>query len=260
MVAGSHRNKINSIFFSLYAQDDVKKLVLILSWLQAERKHLLKFAQIYMDQGFDVVVTHINIREVVWPRSGFELISNEILKFLSNNNENYQKIVLHGFSIGVFLFGQCLVQMSKDRKKYEETTNRIVAQIWDSIIDYETITVGASKAFLLNHPKLHTPLQFFLDAYLRTFPKLVREYYCQSSEMLLRNFIRAPALLITSKVDPACSVISNEKIKSLWKENGTQVTLKCYDESPHVMHFVKYREDYTKTLSNHLEFVEKFNK
>lgn len=231
----------------------------MLSWLDAEHKHVMKFAQIYLDQGFDVAVSQITLWQVFWPRHGLQLISHEVVNFLANN-ENYQQVILHGFSVGGYQFGDCLNIMNKNKKKYQSTVNRVVAQVWDSMIDINTLTVGASRAFILGHPLLHDPLQKILDIYLGIFPKAVAQCYHQSSEMFQNNLILAPALLITSKVDPASTIPANEGIVDSWRKNGMDVKLKCFDESPHVMHFAKYRQEYTQMLYEHLRSVNMLNK
>lgn len=53
-------------FFSLTQDVEDKPLVVILAWLQAKQKHLSKFAQLYMDQGFDVLVAQITPWQLLW--------------------------------------------------------------------------------------------------------------------------------------------------------------------------------------------------
>lgn len=49
-------------------------MVLILSWLLANHKHIKKFAQVYTDQGCDVLVAHITPWQLLWPSSGTQVI------------------------------------------------------------------------------------------------------------------------------------------------------------------------------------------
>ncbi len=53
--------------------------------------------------------------------------------------------MLHGFSVGGYLWAECMVQMQKDLAKYEKDLNqRICGQIWDSAADITEIPVGVS--------------------------------------------------------------------------------------------------------------------
>jgi hypothetical protein len=53
---------------------DDKPLVVILSWLQAKQKHLSKYAKVYLDQGFDVLVTQITPWQLLWPVKGSQVL------------------------------------------------------------------------------------------------------------------------------------------------------------------------------------------
>jgi hypothetical protein len=55
-------------------------LVVMLSWLMAKRKHILKYANFYMDQGFDVLSVSITPWQLLWPMKGTQ-VRKIILKF-----------------------------------------------------------------------------------------------------------------------------------------------------------------------------------
>lgn len=77
------------IFFHRLTQDtDDKPLVVILSWLQAKQKHLSKYAQLYMDQGFDVLVAQITPWQLLWPVKGSQVNTkwNKRVRFNFDNN------------------------------------------------------------------------------------------------------------------------------------------------------------------------------
>jgi hypothetical protein len=48
-------------------------LVVMLSWLMAKRKHILKYANFYMDQGFDVLCVSITPWQLLWPMKGTQV-------------------------------------------------------------------------------------------------------------------------------------------------------------------------------------------
>lgn len=123
-------------------------LVMIFSWLQSKQKHLMKYAQVYIDQGFDVAIVQVSAWQLLWPVRGTQQVAEDIVNFLSNN-DYYRQVVIHGFSVGGYVFGECLAHMNKDRKKYQSTVDRIVSQIWDSAADITEIPVGVPKGELL---------------------------------------------------------------------------------------------------------------
>lgn len=101
--------------------------MLILSWLRAKPKHLEKFCTLYTDLGFDVLVAHVHPLQVLWPPRGAQLVASDIVKFLVNN-EYYERMLLHGFSVGGYLWGECLVQLQNDLCRREIIAKRIKAQ------------------------------------------------------------------------------------------------------------------------------------
>lgn len=50
-----------------------KPLVIMMAWLLAKQTHLAKYAQIYIDQGFDVVTVVITPWQLLWPTKGTQV-------------------------------------------------------------------------------------------------------------------------------------------------------------------------------------------
>ena len=48
-------------------EPDNKPLVIMMSWLMARDKHINKFANIYVDQGFNVLHIKTLPRQLLWP-------------------------------------------------------------------------------------------------------------------------------------------------------------------------------------------------
>ncbi|KAG5679530.1 hypothetical protein PVAND_009091 [Polypedilum vanderplanki] len=238
----------------LKQESDDKPLVVIFSWLNAKQKHLLKYSHLYLDQSFDVLIIKINPWQLLWPKTGAQVLAENIVKFLLNN-DYYKQILIHGFSVGGYLFGECLVHMNKDLKKYEPLLNRFVGQIWDSAADITEIPIGVPKALFPNNEKLQAPLRNYMIYHLKTFHDAATQHYIRSSQMFHTNFMRAPALFITSKNDPVGAESSNRRVADTWISNGVNLTWKCFDNSNHVMHFMEHRKEYIKLVFNHLASI-----
>lgn len=65
-----------SLFTCRLKQQCDRPAVLIISWLNARQKHLAKYAQLYIDQGFDVFCTHITPWQLLWPVKGTQVSSD----------------------------------------------------------------------------------------------------------------------------------------------------------------------------------------
>lgn len=153
------------------------------------------------------------------------------------------------------MWGECLAQMDKDRKKYQHVIDRIVCQVWDSAADITEIPVGVPKALFPRNPRLNAALRNYMFYHMKTFHEAATQHYIRSSQMFHTNYVHAPALFILSKTDPVGAEASNRRVADSWISNGINVTWKCFDRSPHVGHFLKHREAYMESLFNHLRSI-----
>lgn len=58
-----------------------KPLVVLLTWLMAKKKHIYKYANFYVDKGFDVLNVTITPWQLLWPTKGSQVI-HSILTFV----------------------------------------------------------------------------------------------------------------------------------------------------------------------------------
>lgn len=57
-----------------------RPLVVMLSWLMAKKKPLLKYAEIYTEMGFDVLTIQISPWQLLWPVKGTHVRSHTTLE------------------------------------------------------------------------------------------------------------------------------------------------------------------------------------
>lgn len=150
------------------------------------------------------------------------------------------------------MWGECLVHMQKDMKKYQPVCDRIIGQVWDSAADITEIPVGVPRALFPRNPRLKNALSNYMFYHMKTFHEAATQHYIRSSQMFHTNFVHSPALFFVSKTDPVGAESSNRRVADSWISNGIDVTWKCFDRSPHVGHYMKHKEEYTKTLFDHL--------
>lgn len=184
----------------------------MLCWLQAKQKHVAKYAQLYVDQGFDVLAIRITPWQLLWPTKGTQLVALDIVTFL-NNNPTFTPILLHGFSVGGYLWGECLVHIAQDMNKYKGLLDRIQCQVWDSAADITEIPIGVPKAMFPKNPTLQNALRKYMLYHMKTFHEPATSHYIRSSQMFHGNLARAPALFLLSKTDPVGAVASNDRVR-----------------------------------------------
>lgn len=83
---------------TLYSNDDIvkknmnrnKPLVIMMCWLMAKPKHILKYADLYVNNGFDVISVRITPWQLLWPAKGTQV---SVLNNNSFNLLNYIEIL-----------------------------------------------------------------------------------------------------------------------------------------------------------------------
>ncbi|XP_050091146.1 uncharacterized protein LOC126574805 [Anopheles aquasalis] len=228
-----------------------KPLVMIFAWLQATSKHLAKFAELYLEQGFEVLTVHLTPWQLLWPVYGSQKVAEDVVKFLSNNDLP-EGVVLHGFSVGGYLWGECLAKLHAQPTSGHRTLEKIVGQIWDSVADIKEVPVGFSNALLPKNPKLQTILRNYASYHLKLFHEGATQYYEHGTNLFHHEPAQCPALLLISKTDPVGTETANRRLCAIWESIGLKTTIKCWDKSPHVGHFHKHREEYVELLLTHL--------
>ncbi|GAB1861653.1 hypothetical protein CAJAP_02732 [Camponotus japonicus] len=232
-----------------------RPLLVILTWLLSKRQHVMKFVNLYMEQGFDVAVVSLTPWQLMWPTKGSRLVAADLLTFLKQN-ESYQQILLHGFSVGGYMWGEALDLMESNKEKYSGIVDRIVGQVWDSIADVREITIGLPHAVFPKNVMLQSMFRKYMEYHMKTFYQQATQHYIRSSQVFHSARIRVPALLFVSRSDPIGTVSSNLTLHDEWESAGIKTYVKIFEESPHVAHFYTYPKEYIAEL---YAFLQKLN-
>lgn len=229
-----------------------KSLVLLISWLGGKRKDLEKFCKLYADLGFDVLIARIHPMQALRPVKCAKPIANDIVNFLSMN-ENYEKVVVHGFSGGGYLWGECLVNMQENPDKRKIIDQKVKAQVWDSIAGVHEVGIGVSKVMFPNNLFMQSASMKLIEQYLKTFNNFCTMHYQKSDDTFHKDPLHAPALIFFSNTDPIGTPEMHFRILNNFMANGIKVTSKCFNDSPHIQHFIRHKVEYTKYLLDLLE-------
>lgn len=231
-----------------------KPMVILLTWLMAKRKHIYKFANYYTSHGFDVLNVSVSPWQLLWPTKGTQVVASDILKFLEANT-SCAPLVVHGFSVGGYLWGEVLVKMASDKERYQEITDRISGQVWDSLADITELCIGVPVAVFPKNLVLQNALKQYLLYHLKTFDKVATCHYIRASQMFHTNTVQAPAQFFLSKSDPIGAERSNARARENWENMGIKVYWKCWDHSSHVGHYQRHPKDYTDELNAFLNNI-----
>nr|CAD7403406.1 unnamed protein product [Timema cristinae] len=238
-----------------------RPLVVLLAWLMAREKHLMKYASFYLEQGFDVLMVNTTPWQFLWPVKGSQVswrlsllqgpmcrddsfhtetecmvevdvchtkgsswvivTEGELLEFL-HLNKCYQKMLLHGFSVGGYMWGETLLKIIPEPERYTHVVDRIVGQIWDSAVDISEIPVGVPRAIFQRNLVLQATAEKYIRYHMRTFHNAATQHYIRSSQMFYTNLVRAPALFLLSKTDPIGTEENNKRVWESWESLGVK--------------------------------------
>lgn len=232
-------------------QPKKRPLVLLLPWLHAKQRYVKKFCVLYDNLGFDVLVANTAALDVMVPKTGANVIANDVVQFLSNN-QAYEKIVVHGFSVGGYIWGEILANLHENKKR-DLISNRIKGQIWDSVTGLNECKIGVSQSLFPEHPKMQKFSMICLNLYLKSFHDKVTKHHIQAGDYFRTQPVPAPALIFASKVDPIGTERQSLEIVSIFRKQNVDATFMCFEDSPHVQHYHKHKKEYMRLLREHLE-------
>ncbi|XP_074660974.1 transmembrane protein 53-like [Tubulanus polymorphus] len=214
-----------------------KPLVILFAWLLARKKHIKNYSDYYLGRGFDVLNVRINPLQVLWPKTAQKVV-HQILDYVREDRLKDRPILSHGFSVGGYLYGEYLVEITNPENQHADICDRMIGQIFDSPVDFEGIPNGFSKAVTTN-PAVRRALYSGLNFYVNTFKTHMKPYQT-ASVAFKENRLGLKTLILYSKADVICNVETIEKTIADWRR------------SPHVSHMHMYRDEYVNLLDNYL--------
>lgn len=235
--------------------DSERPLAIIFSWMMAQKKHIMKFGNLYMQQGCDVLTVSLSPTQVLWPVTGSQVVAEDVLKFLVQGDQQQRSLLFHGFSVGAYLYGEMLTKMRHHPNKYGAVADRIVGQIFDSAVDYDGIQHGLPKAVTSN-VVIQKLLSTYIKYHMKWMYQTATQHFLTASDLFHNNdLVKAPALFLYSSDDPVGRAEGNLRVIRNWEGRGTKVYVKCFDSSPHVSHLHYHAEEYMEELSVFLERI-----
>ncbi|XP_039294669.1 transmembrane protein 53 isoform X2 [Nilaparvata lugens] len=141
--------------------DTPRPLAVVLAWMMASPKHLAKYTDIYLKRGYDVLTVNCTPWQLLWPVKGSQVIAEDVVNFLDENKSCWP-IVVHGFSVGGYVWGEVMVRLKEDLCRYQPIIDRIVGQTWDSAADFTEFQVGLPLAVFPTNPILRRLLERYV--------------------------------------------------------------------------------------------------
>ena len=227
--------------------------VLMYSWLLAKSQHLYKYGDFYFDKGFDIVYIKVNPYQVLMPAKA-KNVAGELLNFIDREKKE-SKLLIHGFSVGGYIYGETLVKLESDAK-YGHINKNIIGQVWDSVADFAAVPDGFSKAVTPIVP-LQKAMRLAIEAYMKIMHAPVTKHYLRASAAYKHNKLDLPTLFLCSTIDPvSCVKTMEEDCIKPWELRGLPVFVKRWNDSLHVRHMMQHPEEYQEAMENFLQFLK----
>ncbi|OWF50534.1 transmembrane protein 53-B-like [Mizuhopecten yessoensis] len=226
-----------------------RPLMLLFGWMLAKRKHMQKYEEYYLKRGYNVLTVTGYPMDILKPARA-QGIASKILSHIDERSREVgkQPILLHGFSVGGYLIGEFHVKLNT-----EDTIARdlLIAQVFDSPVDFDGIPEGFSKV-LTKNPALRFLIRNSLHLYMAVFRTNVSKYL-KASEAFKVNKYNVPSLFLYSKADPVGNPVTIESVITDFYQRQIPVRSKCWHDSPHVSHFHYYPKEYVEILTSFLD-------
>lgn len=140
-------------------------------------------------------------------------------------------------------------------KKYGNVPKRVIGQIWESVGHPAMALVVVPAAFFPKNLFMQSVAAGVVWLHMKLYPALIQNFD-NAVDNFCNNLVRSPALVFGSKTDPIATPEFTERYLSRWRDSGMDVTLKSFDDSPHLKYSRKYPEEYMKSVRNHWKLVK----
>jgi len=192
----------------------------------------------------------VHARQILWPSLAHRVVS-QILTFLTSPDHVRQPVLVHGFSVGGYLYGETLVHITADDRLSESMSERIRGQVFDSPVDFDGVPRGVGMALSDLRP-VQLTIRTSLEAYMGLFRRHVTTHYLESSRTFRRNPLRTPSLVLYSRSDVVGTPGPIESLISEWRGAGVPVYTHCWQNSRHVRHYLHDPVTYITALNQFL--------
>lgn len=230
-----------------------RRLVVLLSWLEAKEKHIEKYREFYLHRGFDVLNVKTSPWDLLLPNYGAKKISEDFVRFMIE--KQYSNVVLHGFSVGGYMFGRFLLEIDQlNEEMRRKLLNSIRGLVFDSLVPFEGTCYGVANSITRNKLAAKA-IEQLLRFYLLVGHNVATKYYLEASDKVWGGPLRCPSLFLMSRDDKISDHKIVERLASVWSELGIDCQKMLVDSSPHVQLFSKHHDQYVQRVGDFLKYI-----
>ena len=223
----------------------------------AKSKHIHKYAEFYHDKGFDVLNIKIEPVQFLIPSKAQSVVGH-VLDFVTDSPQNDRPVIIHGFSVGAYLYAEMMVKII-DTERYYHVGERLLGQVFDSPVDFEMVTTGFPRAVSSNL-FIQKSMEKTLELYVYLMRNLTMKHYQNASRVFKENKFKRKSLFLYSMTDNIADYrIIDSTVKGM-RNAGIEVYSRRWEKSHHVSHFHEHRTEYLELLDNFVNKIYPDNK
>lgn len=233
-------------------RDPSVPVVILLSWMGAQSKHVLKYKEYYETMGYEVHTLFNGLRTAIVPDAA-RAQAERLTAFIDAQPEG-RPVFIHGISIGTGVYGIFLNQLQENTERLDKFRRQVAGVVFDS---------GPAPIFPHDVAKgLHTVCPMVSKAIWEGLASAffvvtrAREVFGASEEALRRIQFKTPQLYFYSLDDKVIPDLPKavQDFMAKNKERGLEVYEQMWSKSVHAAHFKIHHETYTQKLT---EFTQR---
>ncbi|PIK41799.1 putative transmembrane protein [Apostichopus japonicus] len=238
--------------------------VILLGWVGCSDKNLAKYSAIYQSKGYTTIRYTAPRSKTFTNPNSLRDIAVKLLDLLFDLGLDENPVVFHVFSNGgIFVYRYCM-ELLTDGEYPHFMQIKLAGSILDSAPSDPRPQTALKAVY---HSRHHTPVMttlllmlFYTFIFILQFI-LPRRLFGFSSLNTLMESIEAspskrPQLFLYSKADNICDYKRIEEVIARRQALGVEVWQVCWEDSEHVAHFIKHKEEYIDTVLQFVQFCQ----
>ncbi|KAJ8908811.1 hypothetical protein NDN08_005515 [Rhodosorus marinus] len=231
-----------------FVNNSGRPVVVILSWMGANRKNIEKYTEFYRERGCDVYFFLNNVGHAIIPIESRRQ-AHRVMETLSSIPQN-RPVFVHAFSIGTGVYGY-VVDMMRNK---EEQFKHVAGVIYDSG-PAMIFPSDVAKGLHLVCPTISKKVWSVFAKAFFTVTQARKNFRVAEDALAESQLAHAPQLYVYSKDDTIIDEV-HTSIGHFIDQNrrrGIECFSKVFEKSKHVMHLRYHPDEYMENLGGFLQ-------
>ena len=155
------------------------------------------------------------------------------------------------------MYGETLMRsmLPKQVTQKRDFKGRVIGQVIDSPIDFAGVPNGLALTFFEKNPPLRFLMKSIFYGYIYTSHPFTMRHYMAASKAFHKSPVVVPSLWFFSQNDAFMCADEIEASIKQWEAMGILCHRKCWENSPHILHFKRNSSEYVDTLDKYLKTI-----